>query len=97
MSIDVHASLSEQLLGLVPAACLKKSRQRRWASATFTGSRHSFLIGIAQSPPNGFLGALEAHEFAIPHHVVADVSVIARTPGVGDCEIELEALTVEMD
>lgn len=60
---------------------LLRHGERAWASATFTGSRHTLALtfsgedGIAAA--DRFITALPDHEFAIPGQVVADAAIVA--------------------
>lgn len=72
---------------------------RSWASATFTGSRHEIAFRIsgdgADAAAGRFLSGLDAREFQLRGHVVADISLVAREGGSEEARIRLEALTVE--
>lgn len=58
---------------------LVRHGERPWASATFSGSRHTVLLcfaGIeAAKAAERFIAALPDHEFAIPRHLVADAAI----------------------
>ena len=81
------------------------SHETGWASATFTGARHSFSLTLSGAGAAEALAKLEREigeaEFDLTGHVVADILVTARrtdwhvSPPV--IRIELEALTVETD
>lgn len=53
--------------------------ERTWASATFTGSRHTVILAFAgpEAVAAGelFMEALPEHEFTIPDQIVADATV----------------------
>ena len=68
----------------------------RWASATFTGARHELCISAAASPAlDAWLSALGEHEFRLPGHLVADLTV-TQARRVGErTTARIEALTVE--
>lgn len=55
--------------------------ERPWASATFSGSRHSIVLTFtgagAQAAGEAFIAALPEHEFTLPGQLVADASVVA--------------------
>jgi hypothetical protein len=78
---------------------LEELRSRRWASVTFSGARHELGFRLegadAEEAAARFLGELDARDFELPGHLLADISLIAvdRRPGVA--RIRLEALTVE--
>ncbi len=58
---------------------LVRHHERNWASATFSGVRHtivlSFTGNVAVAASERFIAALDEHEFDIPGHLVADASV----------------------
>jgi len=68
----------------------------RWASATFTGARHTlWLTAGAGAALDRWLGNLPEAEIPVRESLVADLAVksVARTGG--EARITLEALTVE--
>ena len=60
---------------------LLRHTDRPWASATFTGSRHTILLAFngntAVAAGEALIDALPEHEFTIPRQLVADAAVIA--------------------
>jgi hypothetical protein len=77
---------------------------RSWASATFTGARHQLTLRLdgngAGAAAAAFLSNLEAAEFRLRGHILADIALISeeRTAASEDASrirIKLEALTVE--
>lgn len=54
-------------------------RETPWASITFSGARHTFLLRFdapeAVAAGEDFIAALPEHEFRLPGHIVADASV----------------------
>lgn len=60
---------------------LLRHAERGWASATFSGTRHTVVLAFtgAQAVAVGeaFIAALPEHEFAIPRQLVAEAAVIA--------------------
>ena len=75
-------------------------RSRPWASATFSGARHQLAFRLdgeeAEDVADRFLADIEAAEFPLRGHVMADVAVIARDRlDDGVMRIRIEALTVE--
>ena len=60
-------------------ARLLRHGERPWASATFTGTRHTVAISFAgagaQAAGDAFIAALPEHEFAIPGQLVADAAI----------------------
>jgi hypothetical protein len=74
--------LDEELTALAEGqARVIRHAERRWASVTFSGSRHAvafvFAGTVAVAAGERFIAALPDHEFAIPGHLVADAAVIA--------------------
>lgn len=78
---------------------LEEVRSRSWASVTFTGARHELAFRLegdgAEAAAGRFAAGLEAAEFSLAGHVLADIALVQdeRQPGVA--RIRLEALTVE--
>jgi hypothetical protein len=80
---------------------LEEIRSRSWASVTFTGARHEAAIRIegkgARGAVDRFLAGLEAADFRLKHHVLADIALVSdqRIDGEDAVLLQLEALTVE--
>jgi len=81
---------------------LVRHTERVWASATFSGSRHSVVLvfrGLSGlDVADVFIEALPEHEFAIPGQLVADASVVEAkiTMLPEPCfEVEVEMLLLE--
>ena len=76
-------------------------RSRSWASVTFTGARHEVSFRVsgagAAEAADRFIAHLEAKEFELRGHIMADIALVAEErPDGGDwVRISLEALTVE--
>lgn len=55
--------------------------ERAWASATFSGTRHTVKLAFAGTEAvqtgEAFIAALPDHEFAVPRQLVADAAAIA--------------------
>jgi hypothetical protein len=68
----------------------------RWASATFTGARHSLTLTAAASPRlDRWLVGLSEAELGLRNYLLADL-VVTRMCREGDrVTVALEALTVE--
>lgn len=62
-------------------ASLLRHGERSWASATFTGTKHTvalvFAGSDAQEAAERFVDLLSEHEFAIAGQLVADAAIIA--------------------
>lgn len=95
------ATLLERALvaGAAHAGCpitIAAADWTRWASATFNGARHMLTLSAAAGPAlDHWLAGLGEAEFALRHHLVADLSVTRVTREGGVATIALEALTVE--
>lgn len=76
-------------------------RSRSWASVTFSGARHELSFRIsgegAAEAADHFIRHLEAREFELRGHIMADIALVSeeRTDGEDWVRISLEALTVE--
>ncbi|SMF61760.1 hypothetical protein [Allosphingosinicella indica] len=70
-----------------------------WASVTFTGARHAvtLILGGADAAANAdrFLDGLEAAEFRLRGHILADIALVQREDGMESVRLRIEALTVE--
>ena len=74
--------LREALLALAEGrATILSHDEKSWASITFAGTRHRLELVFegAEAVQAGelFIAFLPEHEFAIPHHLVADAAVTA--------------------
>lgn len=69
--------------------------ERPWASATFSGARHVVTVNLDgdDAAIDRWLAALPEAQFAMRHHIVADIAVAARSAGGAT----IEALTVAND
>jgi hypothetical protein len=80
---------------------IEEIRSRNWASATFVGARHEIGLKIAgegaEAAADRFAMTLEAREFHLRGHVLADIALIANEPVEGGVRLRIEALTVEDD
>jgi hypothetical protein len=74
-------------------------RSRSWASVTFSGARHELAFHVegeaAEDAAARFLASLDASEFAMRGHMMADVALVSAERRPGRVRIALEALTVE--
>lgn len=96
-------TLLSAVLGMADGkAELIRHGERAWASATFTGSRHTIVLAFAgeeaAAAGETFLAQLPDHEFAIPGQLVADAVIVradhAMLPQVR-LEVEVELLLLE--
>jgi len=81
------------------AFALEEMRTSSWASVTFTGARHELAFRLdgegAEAAAVHFLSDMEAAEFSLRGHLLADVALISEERRPGRVRIALEALTVE--
>ena len=97
---DAATLLERALLAAADAAgcpvAVVTSDWTRWASATFTGARHSLTLTAQPGPRlDQWLVGLSEAEFALRNYLLADL-VVTRMSRDGDrVTIALEALTVE--
>lgn len=78
---------------------LEEIRSRRWASVTFQGARHEIVFRLegegAEEAAGRFLSGLDARNFELRGHLLADVSLVAEERRPSFARIRLDALTVE--
>lgn len=78
---------------------VEEVRSRSWASVTFAGARHELSFRLegagAEDAAARFVAGLEAAEFALRGHVVADIALVGEERRPGCARLCLEALTVE--
>ena len=68
----------------------------RWASATFTGARHSLTLKAVAGPAlDCWLVGLSEAEFALRNYLLADLTVTRMAREGELVMVALEALTVE--
>ena len=88
-------------LGPYGRISVEEVRSRSWASVTFSGARHDLALRLegdgAEAAAERFLGGLEAAEFPLDGHVLADISLVSQERRPGCVRIRLEALTVRDD
>jgi hypothetical protein len=92
-----HGWLGRALVGYFGPgnATIETSRYRRWASATFSGGRHSFTVRMPNGDPGQAAVTLPDHDFPASGPLVADIRAVSR-PSCGKGAVyEIEALTVE--
>lgn len=74
--------LLSSLLALAQGkAELLRHSERAWASATFSGTRHTIVLAFAGADAvlagEDFIACLPEHEFAIPGQLVADAAIVS--------------------
>ncbi|MGA9581778.1 MAG: hypothetical protein WBR13_07405 [Allosphingosinicella sp.] len=78
---------------------LEEIRSRHWASVTFQGARHELAFRLegegAEAAAGRFLSGLDARDFKLRGHLLADVSLVAQERRPGFARIRLDAVTVE--
>lgn len=81
---------------------LLQHAERAWASATFSGTRHTVLLVFdgpeAVAAGEDFIAALPEHEFALPRQLVADAAVIAADHALlprPRLEVEVQVLLLD--
>jgi hypothetical protein len=90
---DPHARLACTLAELAQGEILE-SRQTPWASATFAGARHHYVLHVSH-PDHHRLDHLEEREFDLPGHILADIVLSGPDSGTSGGIFTVEALTVE--
>ena len=87
------------VFGAFDGFVLEEIRSRRWASVTFQGARHELDFRLegegAEEAAGRFLSGLDARNFDLRGHLLADVSLVAEERRPGFARIRLDALTVE--
>jgi hypothetical protein len=83
----------------IGALMVERTVETPWASATFSGARHSIDFAVRRAAPGDdeklCLARLRCEEFDIPGHLVADIVVTKKTAHRGGLFFTIEALTVE--
>ena len=75
---------------------ISSAEWERWASATFSGARHTLSVEATPGARlDHWLAELPEANIALRGHLLADLTASAVTRGAGTCVITLEALTVE--
>lgn len=91
---DPHARLEQALVALAGGEIVE-SRETAWASATFSGARHRYVMRVPAGHDISPLMAIEEREFNLPGHILADIVLTERDEHPGDRRIAIDALTVE--
>jgi hypothetical protein len=99
---DAHRMLLRALgerAGGPEHAQILSAQSEAWASATFRGARHSLTLRMSGADAGDragrLAGELDAIEFRLPGHLVADIALTSRRESADDVTMEIEALTVE--
>jgi hypothetical protein len=95
MIANAHRALTNALLKLATPAEIPASRERPWASITFTGARHWVSLSVGPARAREIAALLPDYEFNLPGHLVADIVVTGTKPDGDRILLEIEALTVE--
>lgn len=95
MSANIHRILGAALLRMAPDGVILSSRDRPWASVTFSGARHWFALEVAREGAAALAAMLPEAEFALTGHLVADLAVTRCEPQAERTTLHIEALTVE--
>lgn len=91
---DPHQRLARALAALAGGEVIESS-QTAWASATFSGARHRYVLGLPAGSPADALADVADFEFDLPGHIVADIILSERQEHSGIQRVAIEALTVE--
>lgn len=85
-----------------PSAELLRHSEKAWASVTFSGARHTLVLGFdgmqAMDAADLFIAALPEHEFIISGRLVADATIVSvdqRTLPSPRTLIEAELLVLD--
>lgn len=92
-----HRWLEQALIGYFSPHHPKVERSgcRRWASATFSGGRHSFTLHTAVGNAAQAAAGLADHDFQATDPIVADIRTVSHQCCGQQAIFEIEALTVE--
>jgi|KBSSwiStaDraftv2_1062776.scaffolds.fasta_scaffold41408_2 hypothetical protein len=90
---DPHGRLARVLLAMRPAE-LVESVERPWASATFSGARHRYVLRLDSNEDDSCYSRLDEQEFDLPGHIVADIALTSHHHDNSGCRLVIEALTV---
>ncbi|AQR73727.1 hypothetical protein [Sphingomonas sp. LM7] len=97
---DAATQLERALVATAQSAgcpiAIATSDWTRWASATFTGARHTLTLTAAAGPMlDQWLAGLSEAEFRLRNYLVADLTVTRLIRDGAVATVALEALTVE--
>lgn len=91
---DPHARLCGALAGM-SGGTIVESRQTPWVSATFSGSRHRFVLHVPCGGRDDELRTLDEREFDLPGHILADIVMDDCVDDTDGLRCTIDALTVE--
>lgn len=91
---DPHTRLACQIVG-ISGGKITGSRQTPWASATFSGARHHYVLRVPRDGGNNDFESLNNAEFDLPGHILADIVLGERVEQADADSFVIEALTVE--
>lgn len=92
--------LSEVLRLAGPEVEFVHHGERDWASATFSGARHTIALAFdgaqAVAAAEAFIAALPDHEFTVPRHLVADavIASVEHRQSPPHMKVEVELLVI---
>jgi hypothetical protein len=96
VSADPHTHLLRQLIARTDGlGTVRRSRSTPWASVTFVGARHCVRLSVPPHAADWLTQDLDAIDFTLPGHIVADIALTHAALVGGLMELELEALTIE--
>lgn len=90
-----HARLTRLILEQVRGARLVAADRKDWASVTFSGMRHALTFAAPFAALAQLEHGLEAGLFAIPGHLVADLSTQLIEREGDELVFRIDALTLE--
>lgn len=94
MSSHAHRQLCAALLRHAAPAQLLDTRERPWASITFSGARHWMTLEVRAPSCATLMRSLPEHDFALRGHFLADLTVTSCATFGGQARLSIEALTV---
>jgi hypothetical protein len=106
MNMPIFRDAASELLralkkraGTASLFLLEDISSRPWASATFSGARHQIAFRLlgpsAEECASAFSAGVEAAEFTLRGHILADIELVGQSMEEGGVSLRLEALTVE--
>ena len=85
------------LRALGPGIIVEQVATRARASADASGERHRLELRLAGTDADSLMDGLSEREFALEHHVVADIAAVADEREGGEARLVIEALTIALD